>query len=73
VDYCLRLRDNGLRMVFTPFAQLRYRRPMEQMRPAAEAQQRTLFRRQWPDLPPVDPYYNRLYDQSDGQCTLSPF
>jgi O-antigen biosynthesis protein len=71
VDYCLRFREKGHRMVFTPDAELRYLHPTEHAAPAVEAQRRAAFRRHWPDLPTVDPYYSQQFDQRDGQFSLA--
>jgi hypothetical protein len=73
VDYCLRLRERDYRIVYTPYAELRYVSPMEYVPPPLEAQQRAALHRQWPNLPSVDPYYNPYFDQRDGQFTIDPY
>jgi glycosyltransferase involved in cell wall biosynthesis/SAM-dependent methyltransferase len=59
VDYCLRLRDRGLRTVFTPHARLYHHETMGRdgavtVRPWEQ----DLFRRRWGGRYPCDPFYN---------------
>jgi GT2 family glycosyltransferase len=62
VDYCLRLRERGERIVFTPYARLRH---VAAPPPEAGPARRATFHRHWRDRMQLDPYYNRNYRQ-DG-------
>ena len=57
VDYCLRARESGYRVVFTPYARLIHHefatRERESWPPEAER-----FRRRWAEPPRHDPCYN---------------
>jgi glycosyltransferase involved in cell wall biosynthesis len=70
VDYCLRLRERGYRVVFVGYAELRqiHEAPV----PSADVEQARLlaFQRTWPALPEVDPYYNPNFNQGDGAFTI---
>jgi hypothetical protein len=73
VDYCLRLRERGDRVVFTPFASLRYTEPCDTALRALgdnDPQLLSAFHRTWSDSTLVDPYYNPNFSQSDGQYRL---
>ncbi len=64
VDFCLRLRAAGLRIVWTPHAELRHHESASRgVEDTAEKQRRFLreiatMRRRWGDLLERDPYYN---------------
>jgi GT2 family glycosyltransferase len=64
VDYCLKLRAAGKRVVFTPHAKLRYRAPINEVTggvPAGSARfDRELrnLRAKWADVLAADPFYN---------------
>jgi O-antigen biosynthesis protein len=66
VDYCLRLREHGYRIVWTPHAELRYLHPTPAAHDLADAARLDTFRRAWSGLPTVDPYYNPSFDQCNG-------
>lgn len=64
VDYCLKVREAGKRVVYTPLAQLYHYEsvsrgkddnPVKRRRAAAEA---AYMRQRWPQLNRIDPYYN---------------
>jgi hypothetical protein len=63
IDYCLRLRDRGNRIVFTPLARLQCTADAPPALPAAK--HITTFHQQWAQRITVDPYYNRNFRQ-DG-------
>jgi GT2 family glycosyltransferase len=69
VDYCMRVRRSGLRVVYTPFATLyhfesksrgREIRPEQQARLQREAR---FFRQRWGDTSCLDPYYNPHFER----------
>jgi glycosyltransferase involved in cell wall biosynthesis len=62
VDYCLRLRDRGERIVFTPHARLRFLDAPPVVPPAAQ----DTFRARWGARVDRDPYYNANYRQDDA-------
>jgi GT2 family glycosyltransferase len=66
VDYCLKLRAAGKRVVFTPHAKLRYRTPMNGMTGDAAATARferelRNLRAKWADVLAADPFYNPVF------------
>jgi len=58
VDYCLRLRAAGYRVVFTPYASLAYVAPPSPDRQGAGDEDASRLRAIWGDKLPRDPYYN---------------
>lgn len=69
VDYCMKVRRAGLRVVYNPFAVLyhlesksrgREVSPAQKARHRAEAQ---AFRARWGDSEDLDPYYNRHFER----------
>jgi GT2 family glycosyltransferase len=56
IDYCLRLRVRGLRVVYTPLAQLYHLEAAT--KGTAGREQAELFRQRWQHVWPHDPYYN---------------
>ena len=58
VDYCLRLRQIGLRIVFQPFAHLRQRVGPSTAEPFGGEDLKN-FRRRWSHAYGADPHYNR--------------
>lgn len=69
VDYCLRVREHGYRIVFTPDAELRYLGPLAASE-ATDGTRLTAFRRQWSSRLGRDPYYNPSFDQDDAQFVV---
>jgi GT2 family glycosyltransferase len=60
VDYCLRLRAKGLRVVYTPYAELFHHESTSlgsRAGKVGEAEER-LLRRRWAEVIANDPYYN---------------
>lgn len=57
VDFCLRAQEAGLRVVYTPFAQLYHRESASTGRRINEEEER-LFRERWSGKIPSDKYYN---------------
>lgn len=58
VDYCLRLRAAGYRIVFTPYARLRHREQDSTGPRQPRADQERLIRERWGQAIVRDPYYN---------------
>ena len=57
VDYCLRIRAQGYRVVFTPHARLWHHEFITRERRVLR-RERALFRRRWAAAMAADPYYN---------------
>ena len=69
VDFCLRVRERGLRVVFTPYAQVVQRRPTWLRRQGTpEAGQR--LRERWIERLPQDPYWHPQLDRASGGFRL---
>jgi O-antigen biosynthesis protein len=62
VDYCLRVRERGERIAYTPHSQLRF---ADAPPAAATSAQLQAFQARWQALTQTDPYYNPIYRQ-DG-------
>ena len=77
IDYCLRLRRAGQRVVFTPYAELTHYEsktrgledtPEKKERLAREA---ALFEERWrEELAAGDPFYNPNLSRSKADCSL---
>lgn len=68
VDYCLRVREHGERIAFTPHSLLRFTTDP----PAAgTAEQRQAFQARWLAETQADPYYHPLYRQDDAWFEVS--
>ncbi len=62
VDYCLKARQTGLRVVFTPYAQLEIGSGAPPVAPDETSTQ--ILRARWGDALERDPHYNENLDQS---------
>lgn len=78
VDLCLRIRDHGLRIVWTPFAELYHLEsrsrgtdttPEQIARAAREAD---YMRARWGQVLDQDPFYNANFDRRDHHFHLRP-
>ena len=56
VDYCLRLRERGLRIVYTPYAKLYHHESVSKV--GTDPAELEAFKRVWAERLPLDPYYN---------------
>lgn len=69
VDYCLRVRESGFRVVFTPYARLIHHefatREREKWPPKAER-----FRRRWVEPAWQDPCYNPNLSLRHTDCSV---
>ena len=58
VDYCLRLREAGYRVAWTPYAHLIHHEGASIVRKAADPSELAAFGERWAVKYPVDPYYS---------------
>ncbi len=58
VDYCLRLRQKGYRVVFTPYAELYHLESASHGQRTWIPEEAEFFRTTWPDVIEADPFYN---------------
>ena len=69
VDYCMKVRKAGFRVVYNPFAVLYHLESKSRGREVSEAQQTrhrseaAFFRTKWRDREIVDPYYNSHFER----------
>jgi GT2 family glycosyltransferase len=69
VDYCMKVRKAGLRVVYDPYAVLYHLESKSRGRELSEAQQTrhraeaALFRARWNDVELADPYYNPHFER----------
>ncbi len=56
VDYCLRVRERGLRVVYTPYAKLYHHESVSKA--GTDEAELAAFKAEWADRVPRDPYYN---------------
>ncbi len=56
VDYCLRVRERGLRIVYTPYAKLYHHESVSKS--GTDEEELASFKAEWADRVPRDPYYN---------------
>jgi GT2 family glycosyltransferase len=70
IDYCLRLRERGLLVVYTPLAELVHHESVSRGH-SDDAREIPYFRRRWRDLMLAgDPYYNPNLGRFDSYCRL---
>jgi glycosyltransferase involved in cell wall biosynthesis/GT2 family glycosyltransferase len=69
VDYCLRLREKGYRVVFTPYALL-YHLESQSRGYAADQGEIAYMKRHWKSVIDRDPYYNPNLSRRDGEFRL---
>jgi GT2 family glycosyltransferase len=70
VDYCLRLRERGYRVVFTPYALLRHRESQSRDGAVKDPAEIAFMQARWKSLIDRDPYYNPNLSCRDGQFGL---
>jgi GT2 family glycosyltransferase len=63
VDYCLRLRERGYRIVFTPYAELSHRESASFGPRAQRPAEMALMRERWQAALTCDPYYNPSFSR----------
>jgi GT2 family glycosyltransferase len=69
VDLCLRAREKGLRVLFTPYARVVQRSPAQDR--AGDARERARLASAWGERVPLDPYWHPALDRSSGSFRLS--
>jgi GT2 family glycosyltransferase/glycosyltransferase involved in cell wall biosynthesis len=70
VDFCLRVGRTGLRVVYTPFAQLRHFESRSARRLIADPLDRERFYKRWSAVIERDPYYNRNLPRDNAMCVM---
>ena len=63
IDYCLRLREGGYRVAWTPYAHLTHHEGASIVRKAADPTELAEFHRRWAKTIPVDPFYSPALNQ----------
>lgn len=69
VDYCLRLREGGYRIVVTPYAELIGSKGSPQAAYPGEDERKHL-RTKWPEHAGTDPFYNPNFSNADGRFRI---
>ena len=64
VDYCLRLREAGYRIAWTPYAHLTHHEGASIVRKTADPAELAEFQRRWSTKIQVDPFYSPALNQS---------
>jgi GT2 family glycosyltransferase len=77
IDYCLRVRRAGLRVVYTPYAELCYRGAVLGASIQARSDEAAQMQSAWGDVLSRDPYYNpnlttEFFDSRPHVYTMSP-
>ena len=72
VDYCLRVRRAGHRIVFTPYARLTHREQESTGRRQPRARDEARFRERWSAVLDRDPYYNPNLCSQHADYRLGP-
>lgn len=57
-DYCLRLRERGYLITYTPYSEFRHHIPVKAIPEMIVEPEATLFRRRWQHVIDADPYFN---------------
>jgi len=70
VDFCLRVRQAGYRIVYTPHARLLHRESASFRRRGQRPEEIAAMRRRWGALLDYDPYYNANYSRRFPDCRL---
>ena len=70
VDYCLRLRERGYRVVFTPYALLYHRESQSRDGAVKDPGEIAFMKARWKTLIDRDPYYNPNLSCRDGEFRL---
>jgi GT2 family glycosyltransferase len=72
VDFCLRLQERGLRVLYTPYAELLHHEGASRGRGDAAEQARAYMRRRWGARLEIDPYYHPGLSRTSEGYTLAP-
>ena len=63
VDFCLRIREHGHRIAWTPYAHFTHHEGASLTRKKSDPQEQQLFTQRWARKYPVDPYYSPALNQ----------
>ena len=63
VDFCLRIREHGQRIAWTPYAHFTHHEGASLTRKKSDPQEQQLFTARWGSKYPVDPYYSPALNQ----------
>ncbi|MGB4690637.1 MAG: glycosyltransferase family 2 protein, partial [Candidatus Nanopelagicales bacterium] len=58
VDFCLRMRDSGYRVAWTPYAHFTHHEGASIIRKKSDPRELSLFQQRWATKYQVDPYYS---------------
>jgi GT2 family glycosyltransferase/glycosyltransferase involved in cell wall biosynthesis len=70
IDFCLAVREQGFRIVYTPYAELYHFEGCSAPRHAQNAEEVALFRAKWHRYLTHDPYYNPNLTRTGLDCAL---
>ena len=68
VDFCLKVVEAGLRIVYTPFAKLRHYESRSAQRVLVDELDQQRFSRRWGQYIARDPFYNRNLSRKSVMC-----
>ena len=71
VDFCLRLHQQGLRIVYTPYATLHHFEGQSIRRSEAAAPETTTFSQRWGERIAADPYYHPALPRDRTDCHVA--
>jgi GT2 family glycosyltransferase len=70
IDFCLRLREQGYLVVYTPFAELIHEESAARGRASREFAETAIMFRRWEQVIRSDPYFNRNLDPLRHEFSL---
>jgi GT2 family glycosyltransferase/SAM-dependent methyltransferase len=70
IDFCLRLRDAGLRIVYTPFSELVHEESAIRGHASREPIETAIMWQRWEPIIRRDPYFNPNLDPLRSECSL---
>jgi GT2 family glycosyltransferase len=71
VDLCLRMREQGLRIVYTPFAELFHFEGKSFKRTTQKEEEQAAFKLRWGKVLAADPYYNPGLPRDRVDCKVT--
>src|SRR5437870_1501116 len=72
VDFCLRLQEQGLRVLYTPYAELLHHEGASRGRADAAVEARAYMTRRWGAWAEIDPYYHPALSRSSEDYAPAP-
>lgn len=69
-DYCLRLRDKGYLITYTPYSKFCHHIPVKAIREMLVEPEAAYFRKRWQDMIDSDPYFNPNFSRLVENFTL---